>query len=122
MDRLISEQELLKHFNPREDWVVVQTIKTIPSAEPSGDVVSRGVFEQVMWERDVAIEQLKDLGYGLGKKPKTGHWIEGGYDDYKLVCSECGYPRYEYYEKPKAKYCECCGCRMIVPQERSDKE
>ena len=44
----------------------------------------------------------------------TGHWIEGGYDDYKWVCSECGYPRYEYYEKPKAKYCECCGCSMEI--------
>ena len=53
----------------------------------------------------------------------AGHWIEGGYDDYKWVCSECGYPRYEYYEKPKAKYCECCGCPMeIEPQEREDKE
>ena len=34
MDRLISEQELLKHFDTREDWAVVQTIKAIPSAEP----------------------------------------------------------------------------------------
>ena len=32
------------------------------------DTVSRGVFEQVMWERDIAIEQLKELGYGLGEK------------------------------------------------------
>ena len=36
--------------------------------EPSNDMVSRGVFEQVMWERDVAIEQLKELGYELGEK------------------------------------------------------
>ena len=33
MDRLISEKELLKHFDSREDWVVVQTIKAIPSAD-----------------------------------------------------------------------------------------
>jgi len=32
------------------------------------DTVSRGAFEQVMWERDVAIGQLKELGYGLGQK------------------------------------------------------
>lgn len=36
--------------------------------EPSSDMVSRGVFEQIMWERDVAIEQLKELGYELGQK------------------------------------------------------
>ena len=31
-------------------------------------VVSLGVYEQVRWERDVAISQLKELGYGLGEK------------------------------------------------------
>lgn len=30
--------------------------------------VPRGAYEQVRWERDVAIEQLKELGYGLGEK------------------------------------------------------
>jgi len=30
------------------------------------------------------------------------------------VCSECGYPIYEYYEKPKAKFCEVCGCPMEI--------
>ena len=39
--------------------------------EPSDDMVSRGVFEQIMWERDIAIEQLKELGYGLGEKIRT---------------------------------------------------
>lgn len=33
--------------------------------------VSIGVFEQVKWERDVALEQLKELGYGLGEKIRT---------------------------------------------------
>lgn len=37
----------------------------------SSDMVSRKVFEQVMWERDVAINQLKELGYGLGEKIRT---------------------------------------------------
>jgi len=30
--------------------------------------VSLGAFEQVCWERDVAIDQLKQLGYGFGEK------------------------------------------------------
>ena len=32
------------------------------------DAISREVFEQVMWERDIAIQQLKELGYGFGEK------------------------------------------------------
>ena len=36
--------------------------------EHCDDMVSRGVFDQVKWERDVAIEQLKELGYVLGQK------------------------------------------------------
>lgn len=32
------------------------------------NTVSKGVYEQVVWERDVAIEQLKELGYGFGEK------------------------------------------------------
>ena len=29
------------------------------------------IMEQIKWERDVAIEQLKELGYGLGEKIRT---------------------------------------------------
>ena len=29
------------------------------------------VLDQIKWERDIAISQLKDLGYGLGEKPRT---------------------------------------------------
>lgn len=36
--------------------------------EPSGETVSLEAFKQVMWERDIAIEQLKELGYGFGQK------------------------------------------------------
>ncbi len=37
-------------------------------AEYKDKFVSVGALEQVMWERDVAIAQLKELGYGLGEK------------------------------------------------------
>lgn len=36
-------------------------------------VISLGVYEQVRWERDVAISQLKELGYGLGEKIREGY-------------------------------------------------
>ena len=38
---------------------------------PSADVVNREVVSQIQWERDTAISQLKDLGYGLGEKIRT---------------------------------------------------
>lgn len=73
-------------------------------------------------ERIKELPPVKPQDCDICEVGKTGHWIEGGYDDYKLVCSECGYPRYEYYEKPKAKYCECCGCPMeIEPQEGANE-
>ena len=44
------------------------------------DKVSRSVFEQVQWERDMALSQLKDLGYGLGEKPRPSndYFIKSG--------------------------------------------
>lgn len=35
------------------------------------ETVSLGVFEQVKWERDIALGQLKELGYGFGEKIRT---------------------------------------------------
>lgn len=32
------------------------------------DVVSAGAYEQVAWERDLAVQQLKDYGVGLGQR------------------------------------------------------
>ena len=32
------------------------------------DAVSRGLFEQYKWERDIAIEQLNELGISFGQK------------------------------------------------------
>lgn len=51
------------------------------------DVVSKGLFDQLKWERDIAIEQLEKLGVGFGQK------IDGVY------LSKCDYEellRYKY--------------------------
>lgn len=39
-----------------------------------GKFVSQGVLEQIRWERDIAIDQLQELGYSLGQTIKNG-WI-----------------------------------------------
>ena len=44
-------------------------LQDLPSAQP--EQPSREYVEQLKWERDLAIQQLKDLGYGLGENPRT---------------------------------------------------
>lgn len=48
------------------DYIVEQLEK-----EPCKDVVSLEVYKQVIWERDIAIAQLKELGYGFGEKIRS---------------------------------------------------
>ena len=87
-----------------------------PKTESS--TVSLGVFEQVKWERDVAIEQLKELGYSLGEKPKTGEWQQDR--DGTYLCSECGSGFKEQptlMGKPMFLYCPLCGVRMKKGEE-----
>lgn len=57
-----------------EQGILVDIIKELDKAESENkrDLVSREAYEQIMWERDVAIQQLQDLGYGLGEKPREG--------------------------------------------------
>ena len=43
----------------------------ISTLEKQEETVSRKVYEQISWERDIAVMQLKDLGYGLGEKIRT---------------------------------------------------
>lgn len=67
-------------------------------------------------------ERLKKLPT-VEDKPQ-GEWIYKQYGGYSeqgdWYCSECGF-KYNYGQG-KAKYCPNCGCRMVEPQERSDKE
>lgn len=95
-------------------------IKTINPQEPCEDMVSRGVFEQVMWERDIAITQLKELGYGLGEKPKTGRWIKVidkidslGNKTWHYKCDKCGASRPPLFDR----YCPYCGANMQEGEE-----
>ena len=42
--------------------------EVIESQEKSETLVSPGVYKQVAWERDIAIQQLHELGYEFGEK------------------------------------------------------
>lgn len=73
--------------------------------------------EQIKWERDTAIEQLKSLGYSFGERPRIGHWIvltdcanEGTY------CSRCRAKIFndtnKQHKKKLSTYCPNCGAKM----------
>lgn len=127
----IKKEDALRCFtwqNTKKDvWVAIKDLTTFSlpdSAEIKGNTVSRGTLEQIMWERDVAIQQLKDLGYGLGEKPKenNGEWIldyrDGGVEFYH--CSKCNLGRAvidgDYYKSlDEFKKCPICGIDMRKP-------
>lgn len=89
--------------------------------------VSQSVVDQIRWERDLAIEQLKDLGYELGEKPRTEKTAEvrpmqveligDGYADGELVydsgkCPTCGW-EFESGDKDwEEPYCCHCGQKL----------
>jgi hypothetical protein len=107
----------------------VNAIRALPSVQPKPKPECS--CEQIKWERDMAIAQLNELGYGLGEKPRTGHWIEiAQYSDgkHKIECSECkglifsrGHAN-SFVVKNEYKFCPHCGVRMVEPQKRNDKE
>lgn len=74
--------QLVSELADNNGYVRYEDILGIPAA----DVVSRGAYEQVAWERDVALEQLRGIGKSLGermddiavKKPKK-KYIAGMY-------------------------------------------
>jgi len=73
--------------------------------------------DQIKWERDTAVAQLKELGYGLGEKPKMGHWkyYRNNKGDWVNECSACGLDAGVGYPYP---FCPNCGAKM----ESEDKQ
>lgn len=81
-------------------------------------------IKQILWERDVALQQLSDIGCELGRdmtdiKEKIeaasgvyGSWIGNGFD---CKCSVCGYHEPEMhvdFSRKYHKFCMNCGARM----------
>ena len=52
----------------RTDDFAERNANTCKNYLPAADVVSRGLFEQIKWERDIAMEQLKEYGISFGAK------------------------------------------------------
>lgn len=100
------------------------TVEWLKYYAPAADVVSKAAFDQVLWERDVAIQQLReDYGVGLGEKKaddvverKRGEWIDHCVRDWH--CSECGkqVPKQVRFDghcyDDKLNFCPNCGADM----------
>lgn len=94
-------------------------------AMPTVEAYSKGAVEQILWERDMAINQLSDCGIPFGGKAdvqavRHGKWrrkhVGNGWDDWDAItCSECSF----YIHKPDfvGNYCPNCGARMDGEQQ-----
>lgn len=63
----------------------INAIEKLPPAQPN-----KGYIEQIKWERDMAIQQLKELRYGLGEKIRTDEDTISRRAAIDLVKFECG--------------------------------
>ena len=71
INKTILNLKKLKSFHIHNGNYDPDIDRAIKAIEQQSNMVSRIAYEQVMWERDVAINQLKELGYGFGEKIKT---------------------------------------------------
>ena len=69
MTDYIKRADAIKAIIRKHDEVlsVAEAIEDLESV-PSADVVTREQYEQIHWERDVALHQLEEIGKGLGEK------------------------------------------------------
>ena len=87
---------------------------------PAADVISKGLYEQIKWERDVALAQLEEYGVSLGEKAdvvkvRHGRWIRKEDDScYWYECSECGekLAKTQWGNDYFSAYCPNCGVLM----------
>lgn len=94
----------------------VMSVRRIPAA----DVISKGLYEQIKWERDVALAQLEEYGVSLGEKAavvkvRHGQWIRKEDDScYWYECSECGekLAKTQWGNDYFSAYCPNCGAKM----------
>lgn len=99
---------------------VLTEVRDRIEALPAVDAVPVGAYKQVRWERDIAIGQLRELGYELGEKVtpvKHGRWkaVTDDGDEYKRICSCCGeYAPFDEFDDAYLLYPHCpwCGARM----------
>lgn len=65
-DKFISANALIEDLLNKGFYPAI--VKRAIEEAPAIDVVSRDLFEQIKWERDIAMEQLAEHGIPFGAK------------------------------------------------------
>lgn len=104
----------------------MERIKSIVDEAPTVDAVPKGLFDQIKWERDIAIGQLQEIGCELGQKMedvksvlmRRWEWL-GTYrhngEGWVGTCPVCK-KRMRLFEK---NYCPNCGADMREREENA---
>lgn len=115
MGSYIDRQKLEAHFDPcisgKTAYTADEVLYTI-QVFPAADVVSKDVYDQIKWERDIAIETLREHGLELGERADVqsvvhAHWRR--LSDTWCKCSHCGH---EMLRSEPRVYCPVCGAKM----------
>lgn len=81
--RLIDADELAKNFAvPSNELFYAGTVLEYIKDAPTVEAIPKGAYEQVKWERDMAVSQLNDYGVQLGEKTDCVRVVR---------CRECKY-------------------------------
>ena len=102
-DKIKDEYQDAKFKQATADLIIV--LGMLDELEPN---------KQIMWERDMAIKQLKDLGFAFGEEVKS-YWTKMiGEDegDYYYICEKCGST-----SETADKHCSYCGAIMDKVKE-----
>lgn len=101
---------------------VLEVFKNLLDKQPTADVVSMETYQQVRWERDLAIKQLQSYGVGFAEdkelaEVKHGEWIEWYPPKEYIMTSEeklycCSNCDAKYEDVEGYKYCPFCGAKM----------
>ena len=124
----MTKEEAIMYFKDMNECTygnvepIQMAIKALEQ-EPCDDVVSRqAVLDIVNNPLNIRLDEIiKKLPSVRPQEPKTGSWIKNAEEwdntNPPYICSECGNAHLR-----KTDYCDQCGCRMVEPQEREDKE
>lgn len=91
--------------------------------EPAADVISKGLYKQIKWERDVALAQLEEYGVSLGEKAdvvkvRHGRWEawmpDKNGETREFICTGCRFMVEMSWKQKECDYewCPYCGCKM----------
>ena len=116
MSRYIDADRLIDELNRRGiDYRadIDEVIRTTPTADVAP--VRHGVFAQIKWERDIALETLEEHGLSPGQKKRHGKWIDKQEVYQTAICSNCKkvtmQERWGDFVRDY-DYCPNCGAKM----------